>query len=704
MFHPYLTYQDIDWDAALVAAMPDIIAAPDSASYAAAIHQMLGALGDDATRIVSAPPPQMPPTEEAGPISHWTEDSVLVLTLNPSTMGTSFPEIRQRMGQVRNDVLKAGKILVDTRSTTQFGWLDYYFNFVSMNDAFTDEPIKSPGMRIRMHKGYAPESGGTSGGYYSSYSVVDGDFFQPASTVKKEGIVFLTNDYGGLPVVALALEQAGKAKIVSEGPLKDAGMAIKHSMTLPYGIQTEVRLSEIVYENGMGGLAPGVTFSSGDPAIIDSCLEMLHSFKASPVPREVVPVVVSPPKPKTYAETEYPSLEYRLLAAFRMWSVIEYFFPYRDLMDHDWGEVLERYLPEFENAKSARDYHFAIAGMYSHIQDTHGFISSDILWEYKGRANSPLYIRWIEDKPVVAGFYNDEFEEKEQVELGDVVLRINGKDIQQRLDTLMHIESASTPQALMWRVALKLLAGPDGESVIVTLMNKEGDEYEVELPRSLSFGQGYTFRTGETYKLLNNKVGYADLDRLTNMEVVPMFEAFRDTDAIIFDMRGYPNGTAWSIAPFLADQPQKEAALFEGSLLLGPDTFNRQTYTFRQTIPPPAPYVWHYTGKTVMLIDERTISQAEHTGLFFEAANNTTFIGSHTNGANGDVTNFFVPGGVRLSLSGQGVRHIDGRQLQRVGLVPHVEVKPTLEGIRAGRDEVLEAAIGYVKNGAASIP
>ena len=37
-----------------------------------------------------------------------------------------------------------------------------------------------------------------------------------------------------------------------------------------------------------------------------------------------------------------------------------------------------------------------------------------------------------------------------------------------------------------------------------------------------------------------------------------------------------------------------------------------------------------YRGRTVMLIDERAISQSEHTGLFFEAANGTTFIGSPT--------------------------------------------------------------------------
>ena len=48
----------------------------------------------------------------------------------------------------------------------------------------------------------------------------------------------------------------------------------------------------------------------------------------------------------------------------------------------------------------------------------------------------------------------------------------------------------------------------------------------------------------------------------------------------------------------------------------------------------------------MMLIDERAISQAEYTGLFFEAANGTTFVGSPTMGANGDVTTLTFPGDI----------------------------------------------------------
>jgi C-terminal processing protease CtpA/Prc len=57
-----------------------------------------------------------------------------------------------------------------------------------------------------------------------------------------------------------------------------------------------------------------------------------------------------------------------------------------------------------------------------------------------------------------------------------------------------------------------------------------------------------------------------------------------------------------------------------------------------------------------------------------------------------------IPGGIYVRFSGQGVWHADGRQLQRVGLQPDVEVRRTLAGIRTGKDEVLDKALGYLQN------
>jgi hypothetical protein len=55
-FHPYLAYRDdIDWDAALVKAIPKVNAANNGVDYSAAVAAMLSELGDPATRVLSTP-------------------------------------------------------------------------------------------------------------------------------------------------------------------------------------------------------------------------------------------------------------------------------------------------------------------------------------------------------------------------------------------------------------------------------------------------------------------------------------------------------------------------------------------------------------------------------------------------------------------------------------------------------------------------
>jgi C-terminal processing protease CtpA/Prc len=51
---------------------------------------------------------------------------------------------------------------------------------------------------------------------------------------------------------------------------------------------------------------------------------------------------------------------------------------------------------------------------------------------------------------------------------------------------------------------------------------------------------------------------------------------------------------------------------------------------------------------------------------------------------------------IYATFSGHDVRHADGRQLQRIGIQPHIEVEPTPKGLRKGRDEVFEAAVKYL--------
>jgi hypothetical protein len=181
---------------------------------------------------------------------------------------------------------------------------------------------------------------------------------------------------------------------------------------------------------------------------------------------------------------------------------------------------------------------------------------------------------------------------------------------------------------------------------------------------------------------------------LQNHEVDEAFAALRNARGIVFDMRGYPNGTFVDVLRHLAGRPELPTAPFWIPIVLEPG--GHTVHEFRPVLDlrPAAP---RYEGTTVMLIDERTQSQAEYTGQLLRAAHGTLFVGSPSAGANGDGSNFPVPGGITIGMSGAGVKNPDGSQLQRVGLQPDVHVSPTIAGIRAGRDEVLDRAVAVLQ-------
>jgi C-terminal processing protease CtpA/Prc len=360
-------------------------------------------------------------------------------------------------------------------------------------------------------------------------------------------------------------------------------------------------------------------------------------------------------------------------------------------MSEDWDALLPQFLVRMMNAENALEYHKTVAEMVAHTQDTHCFVNSEVLNDFYGISPPPLSVRWIENNVVVTKVIDDSTVIKSGLVPGDIVLKIDGRDVKDRMNELAPYIAASTPQALMWRTMYPLLNGKEGSSVMLVVKDGEGQIRNFSLSRMSRYAAELLSTTGDPIRLINDNIGYVDLSRLPTSRVDEMFDKFKNTRGFIMDMRGYPQGTAWLIAPRLTEKDQPVAAQFRRNLVTAD---NISSYYFEQRLPYTDK--WRYSGETVMLIDERAISQSEHSGLFYRTANSTKFIGSATNGANGDVTFFWVPGGIRVSFSGHDIRHADGTQLQRVGLQPDIEVTPTIAGIRAGRDEVLENAIEYL--------
>ncbi|MFC2152074.1 T9SS type A sorting domain-containing protein, partial [Bacteroidota bacterium] len=210
--------------------------------------------------------------------------------------------------------------------------------------------------------------------------------------------------------------------------------------------------------------------------------------------------------------------------------------------------------------------------------------------------------------------------------------------------------------------------------------------------RSPSFYSAVNIDTLEMYSIREIdgcEIGIVNMGKLFAMNVSYMFGAFRNTDAIVFDIRNYPNETLWTIVDYIYTDPI-HMANFTTPDIEYPGRLYWRGGTIGVGTDDP------YTGKIVILFDERTQSQAEYTCMGLEQYPGAIKIGSTTAGADGNVSKVYLPGNVYTWFTGLGVFYPDYTETQRVGIIPHKEVLPTIEGVRNGIDEVMEAAFDTI--------
>jgi len=201
----------------------------------------------------------------------------------------------------------------------------------------------------------------------------------------------------------------------------------------------------------------------------------------------------------------------------------------------------------------------------------------------------------------------------------------------------------------------------------------------------------YSKDTTKCYKFISKNIGYVTLKTIKNEDIQSIKKEFMDTKGIIIDIRNYPSAfTPFTLAPYFVSNSTPFVKFTNGNV----DNPGEFTYTSALEIPKSDET---YKGKLVVLVNEETQSSAEYQAMAFQAGDNTIIIGSQTAGADGNVSEIIFPGGIKTWISGIGIYYPDGRQTQRVGIIPDIVVKPTIKGIREGRDELLEKAIEIIK-------
>jgi hypothetical protein len=399
----------------------------------------------------------------------------------------------------------------------------------------------------------------------------------------------------------------------------------------------------------------------------------------------------------SYQQFTYPDAGYRLLSLFRYWNLIQYWFPNRHLIGEDWKQVLTEFVPKMLAAPDALAYTRITQQLIARIHDTHANIwgGNKLLEEWKGSYYPPFVFQFVGDTAVVSRLISD----SKTIQKGDVILAVNGEPVSKLIkEHLPNLPASNYPTQLR-DLSRYLLRGKD--SLLNLTVSRNGNEMQIQVIRHVPatiapwYQPDFHYQKDSAFFFVSPGIAYLNLGKVKSNQVDSIFHALKGSTGLIIDNRQYPSDfPLYRIAAHLV--PEKVPfTLIPVPQLEYPGTF----------VPKQPLFIGkarnkdYYKGKVVILINENTQSSGEFHSMAFRLAPGATVLGSTTAGADGNVSGFYLPGGIYTMFSGIGILYPDGTETQRVGIVPDVEVKRTVQGIRQGRDELLEQAIDQIKSG-----
>jgi hypothetical protein len=382
------------------------------------------------------------------------------------------------------------------------------------------------------------------------------------------------------------------------------------------------------------------------------------------------------------AASDLPDIDTRLADVVVAWNVFRHFYPYWTEVRVDWDAQL-RPLLALAYAAGTRDAHRnALLQLVAAVHDGHGGVGD--MQRKRGQLVLPVLFGLSEGRLVIAASAATD------APVGAVVTTIDGVPAERRLDDAMKLASGA-PQWKEQR-ALGELAACQPESIVRLGLDRGAGPQTVGLKCDAK--QRPAENRPPPIAELSPGSWYVDLTRARMPQITPVLPQLAAATGVIFDVRGYPTDLGAQILPHLISATESDRWMHVAKIV-GPFGQHAGWESVDWNLVPASP---HLKGKIVFMTDRRAISYAESVMGYVADRKLGTIVGNTTAGANGNVATFVVPGGFSIAFTGMRVTGHDGTTPHHLaGVKPDVPVTPTLAGLRAGRDEVLERAVSVVR-------
>ncbi|HLG38837.1 MAG TPA: hypothetical protein VI461_04175, partial [Chitinophagaceae bacterium] len=275
-------------------------------------------------------------------------------------------------------------------------------------------------------------------------------------------------------------------------------------------------------------------------------------------------------KEATYKSVPAGDDGFRMLALFRYWNMIEYFFPYKHLLKESWTGVLKDFVPEFAFNRSPLSYRLACLRLINRVHDTHANIYNDMMLNNHFGKNGPAVgFKMSDNKVVVAAYLSDSLAVFESLKPGDEIIEVNGKKIREIRKSVEPYLCASNISAADRNFLERFLFKSNDDSLIVTY--KRNNKTGKGILRLYAAGK-FPYRNGDSwrmpmYKLLSPDIGYISLGKIEADSLKVIFKKLENTKGIVIDIRNYPKQfMPFDMAQYLKSLPSPFVKFTNGDI------------------------------------------------------------------------------------------------------------------------------------------
>lgn len=350
----------------------------------------------------------------------------------------------------------------------------------------------------------------------------------------------------------------------------------------------------------------------------------------------------------------------------------------------DWNAIRSEFRPRVESAKTTEEARSAMQEMLRRLKQTHFAIVPGygaVAEEEGGSGTTGIDLRALNGEAVVTSVDPGSPAERAGVRPGWVIRSVNGRPL----------TFPQLPELQLTRTLLTRISGPVGGSLNVTFD-------KATLALELTTGPGTPAEFGN---LPATRVWYED-KRLGSAayvrfnlfldipRLIPSFDrtlkACNPCSGLIVDLRGNPGGIggmAMGMAGFLVDKANQKL----GTMFMRDATLNF-------VINPRAEI---FSGPVAVLIDGTSASTSEIFAGGLQDLGRARVFGTRSAAAALPSILTTLPNGDGFQYAIANYVSQGGKTLEGSGVTPDEEVMLTREGLLAGHDAVIDAALDWIR-------